>query len=68
MKQLRYYQNIHIEMLRFKLTYLYTYHELCYENTCLSIYIYIYAFMFTSIFSQYCNIRMKIFDIYYIYI
>ena len=42
MKQLRYYQNIHIEMLRFKLTYLYTYHELCYENTCLSIYIYIH--------------------------
>ena len=29
--------------------------------------LYIYAFMFTSIFSQYCNIRMKIFDIYYIY-
>ena len=28
--------------------------------------LYIYAFMFTSIFSQYCNIRMKIFDIYYI--
>jgi hypothetical protein len=34
--------------------------------------IYIFAFMFTSIFSQYCNmrnIRMKIFDIYiYIYV
>ena len=46
MKQLSYYQNIHIELLRFKSTNLYTYHELCYENTSLYIYLHLCLLLF----------------------